>query len=132
VLADWFNNEAKSGRVLVCDLVILELVRLTPNQERARELATRLGAFEILPMPERLWSRARAVQLSISGAGDHRRIPPPDLLIAATAEQAQVPLVHYDRDYERIATVTGQEHAWFVPDGTLAEAGASNEQDAVG
>ena len=47
-------------------------------------------------------------------------MPPADLLIAASAELASVPVVHYDRDYERIAHVTGQEHLWFVPDGALA------------
>jgi predicted nucleic acid-binding protein len=101
-------------------LVVLELVRLTPNQERARELAARLSAFETLPMPQSLWSRTREVQLLVAASGDHRRVPAPDLLIAATAELADVPLVHYDRDYERIAVITHQEHAWFVPDGALA------------
>jgi hypothetical protein len=56
----------------------------------------------------------------MASAGDHRRVPPADLLIAAAAESAHVPLVHYDRDYERIAAVTGQEHVWFVSDGSLA------------
>jgi hypothetical protein len=65
--------------------------------------------------------RAREVQLAMAASGDHRRVPPPDLLIAATAELANVPLVHYDRDYERIAAVTAQEHAWFVPDGAITE-----------
>jgi hypothetical protein len=106
--------------VLVCDLVVLELVRLAPNQLRARDLAARLRAFETLSMPESLWSRTREVQLLVSASGDHRRVPPPDLLIAATAERAGVPLVHYDRDYERIAAVTAQEQVWFVPDGALA------------
>ena len=119
-LADWFNTEVRTGRVLVCDLVILELVRLTPNEHRARDLATRLSAFDTLTMPQSLWNRTREVQLSMAASGDHRRVPPPDLLIAATAELANVPLVHYDRDYERIATVTAQDHLWFVPDGTLA------------
>lgn len=120
-LAEWFNTEVRSGRVLVCDLVMLELVRLAPNQERARELSTRLGAFETLSMPESLWSRARDVQLSMAASGDHRRVPPADLLIAAAAERANVPLVHYDRDYERIAAVTRQEHVWFVSHGALVE-----------
>jgi predicted nucleic acid-binding protein len=93
----------------------------SPNQTRARELSTRLAAFETVPMPQSLWGRAREVQLSMAASGDHRRVPPPDLLRAATAELANVPLVHYDRDYERIAAVTTQEHAWFVPDGALAE-----------
>jgi len=50
---------------------------------------------------------------------DHRRIPPADLLIAAAAEVAAVPLVHYDRDYQRIAIVTGQQQLWFAPDGAV-------------
>lgn len=108
--------------MLVCDLIILELVRLAPNEDRARELAGRLAAFEMLAMPQSLWSRAREVQLAMAANGDHRRVPPPDLLIAGTAELAKVPLVHYDRDYERIAAVTAQAHAWFVPDGALVEA----------
>lgn len=120
-LAEWFNSEVRSGRVLVCHLVILELVRLTPNEERAHELATRLAAFDAVPMPQSLWSRSREVQLSMATAGDHRRVPPPDLLIAAAAEMANVAVVHYDRDYERIAAVTGQEHVWFVSDGALVE-----------
>ena len=120
-LADWFNDEARSGRVLVCDLVVMELVRLAPNEARARDLAKRLDAFEALPMPGSLWSRAREVQLALAAGGDHRRVPPADLLIAIAAELADVPLVHYDRDYERIATVTKQRHSWFVPHGTLAE-----------
>ena len=119
-LAEWFNGEVRSGRVLVCDLVILELVRLTPNQARARELAERLDAFEVLPIPPSLWSRVRTVQLAMAASGDHRRVPPSDLVIAITAALADVPLVHYDRDYERIATITKQHHSWFVPDGTLA------------
>ncbi len=120
-LADWFNAEVRSGRVLVCDLVVLELLRLAPNEERARALAERLDAFEAIPMPESVWSRAREVQLAMAPTGDHRRVPQADLLIAVTAELANVPLVHYDRDYERIATVSTLRHSWFVPDGALAE-----------
>jgi predicted nucleic acid-binding protein len=119
-LADWFNHEVRAGRVLVCGLVILELVRLAPNQRRARDVSQRLHAFDAIPMPESLWTRAQEVQLLMATAGDHRRLPPVDLLIAAAAELADVQLVHYDRDYERIGSVTGQAHAWFVPDGTLA------------
>lgn len=106
--------------MLVCDLVVLELTRLAPNQTRAREIAERLEAFEDVPMPSELWSRAREIQLLLSGEGDHRRVPPADLLLAAAAERAGVPLVHYDRDYERIGHVVDLQHEWFVQDGSLA------------
>ena len=47
-------------------------------------------------------------------------MPPADLLIAAAAEAAGVPLLHYDRDYERIGRVTDLDQRWFVADGSLA------------
>jgi predicted nucleic acid-binding protein len=106
--------------VLVCDLVVLELTRLAPNEQRAQEVAGRLAAFEAVPMPAGLWPRARDTQLALAGRGDHRRVPPADLLLAAAAVEADVALVHYDRDYERIAAVSGLQQLWLAPDGALA------------
>lgn len=105
---------------MVCDLVILELTRLAPNEARAQEVAGRLDAFASVPMPSAAWRRAREIQLALASGGAHSGIPPADLLIAATAESARVGLVHYDRDYERIAGVIGLDARWLVPDGTLA------------
>ncbi len=104
----------------MCDLVILELTRLAANEQRAREIANRLDAFASVPMPSTAWSRAREIQLALASSGSHRRTPPADLLISAAAEGAGVPLIHYDRDYERIAGVTALEARWLVPDGALA------------
>ena len=120
-LATWFNEAVEAGLVLVCDLVILELTRLAPNGRRAREVADRLAAFEALPMPVELWARSRETQLALAASGDHRRVPPADLLLASTAEVAGVSLIHYDRDYERIAAVSDLQHRSLVNDGDLAE-----------
>lgn len=119
-LAEWFNAEVAAGRVLVCDLVVLELTRLAPNEVRARDVSERLDAFQAVPMPSALWDRARKIQLLLAPEANHRRVPPADLLLAAAAEKAEVPLVHYDRDYERIAAVTDLRHEWIVEDGSLA------------
>jgi predicted nucleic acid-binding protein len=120
VLASWFNAEVRAGRVLVCDVVVLELVRLAPKESRAREVGARLDSFESIAMGAGVWKRARELQLLLSASGEHRRVPPADLLLAAVAEQADVPLVHYDRDYERLARVGTLRQLWFVPDGSLA------------
>lgn len=40
--------------------------------------------------------------------------------IASAALRADVPVLHYDRDYERIASVSALRHQWLVPEGTLA------------
>jgi predicted nucleic acid-binding protein len=70
-------------------------------------------------MGAELWERARELQSLLSANGDHRRVPPVDLLIGAAAGRADVPLVHYERDYERLARVSALRHRWLVPDGTL-------------
>ncbi|HEY0806728.1 MAG TPA: PIN domain-containing protein [Pseudonocardiaceae bacterium] len=43
----------------------------------------------------------------------------PDLLIAAAAERRGLTVLHYDRDFELIADVTGQQHEWVVLRGTI-------------
>jgi predicted nucleic acid-binding protein len=96
------------------------LVFLSPNESRAREVAARLDSFEAIAMGAGLWERARELQSLLAAGGDHRRVQPVDLLLGAGAEQAGVPLVHYDRDYERIARVCALRQLWFVPDGSLA------------
>ncbi len=119
-LAKWFDARAAAGQVLVCDVVVLELVRLAANERRAIEIGDRLAAFPTLVMPEALWRRARELQLALSTTGNHRRVPPTDLLIAATAEHHGVPLLHYDADYDAIAEVSGLHQRWLVPRGTLS------------
>ncbi len=59
------------------------------------------------------------MQQLLAAQGQHRGIPPADLLIAAAAESAQVPLLHYDHDFDLIAGVTGQPVRWLLPAGTL-------------
>jgi predicted nucleic acid-binding protein len=119
-LADWFNTAASDGNVLTCDLIVIELTRATANAAQAKVLRERLAPIERTPMGASLWETAVDIQMALAPAGDHRRVPPADLLIAATALSAGVPLLHYDRDYERIAAVTKLEQRWFVPAGSLA------------
>lgn len=52
--------------------------------------------------------RAVEVQSSLAERGQHRAPSIPDLLIAATAELAELTVVHHDKDFELIAHLTGQ------------------------
>jgi len=51
--------------------------------------------------------------------GLHRTVKLGDLLIAAAAERAQLVVLHYDRDFDRIATITGQPTEWVAPSVTV-------------
>jgi len=63
--------------------------------------------------------RARQVQIDLAAAGHQRGVKPADLLIAAAAEAAGLPILHYDHDYDRIAAVTGQRVCWIAAPGSL-------------
>jgi len=52
--------------------------------------------------------RAVTIQHALAGRGEHRVPSIPDLLIAATAELAQLTVLHLDKDFELIAQLTGQ------------------------
>jgi predicted nucleic acid-binding protein len=44
---------------------------------------------------------------------------PADLIIAAQAERLGLTVLHYDKDFELIASVTDQRHLWIVERGTI-------------
>lgn len=52
--------------------------------------------------------RAIDVQSSLADRGHHRAPSIPDLLVAATAEMAELVVLHVDKDFELIAGLTGQ------------------------
>jgi len=49
----------------------------------------------------------------------HHRVAVPDLIIAAVAELSGAAVWHYDRDFDRIAAITGQEVVWVAQPGSL-------------
>lgn len=53
--------------------------------------------------------RAVEVQLLLADRGQHRAPSLPDLLIAAVAELNGLTVLHVDKDFELIASLTGQD-----------------------
>ena len=118
-LADWFNAEVRADRVWACEIVALELLRSAQNTAMFAEQTMLLELLHSCPIGKREWARARHVQSLLASQGKHRGAPPADLLIAAAAEYAGLPVLHYDHDYDLIAAVTSQPTRWFLPPGTL-------------
>ncbi|GIH05034.1 ribonuclease VapC51 [Rhizocola hellebori] len=81
--------------------------------------ADRRALFQELPLTRVITDRARQVQRELVRNGKHRGPGVPDLLIAATAEVHGAVVVHYDRDYDVIAELTGQPTRWIVPAGSV-------------
>ncbi len=120
VAAD-FEARVEQAVIATCDLIRLELLR---GARDAIELSSRRGELAALPDcpigPDE-WRRALDVMEALGQQGplQHRQVPAPDLLIAAAAESAGVPVLHYDRHFELIAEVTGQPVRAIAPLGGL-------------
>ena len=102
-------------------MVRLELLWSARDSIHFASIRGNLEALREAPMGERVWRRATDVfeLLAERGPLHHRQVGIPDLLIAAAAELAELPVLHYDRDFELIAEVTGQPLRAIAPLGSL-------------
>jgi predicted nucleic acid-binding protein len=99
----------------------MELLWTARDQLEFEEVREDLGYLEDVPIDGDVWHRAIGVFGSLAAMGPlhHRAVKIPDLLIAAAAERADVEILHYDRDFEVIAGVTGQSVRAIAPLGSL-------------
>ncbi len=118
-MADWLNRAVRSDLVVMCDVVRIELLRSARNSDAFNRQSEMLGLLPSVPMGEHSFTRALEVQSNLARRGKHRGVPPVDLLIAAAAEAAAIPLLHYDHDFDLISEVTGQPSQWVAPAGSL-------------
>jgi len=107
------------GEIATCGVVDLELLYSARSPDAYAAAAASLRALPRIPMSEEVLDRALEVQGRLAQRSQHRGVRLPDLLIAACAETAELTVLHYDADYERIAEVTGQPVQWVVPRGSV-------------
>lgn len=118
VVGDRLTALAQAGQLWTCRLIDLEVVYAS----RARDVADVVEERRALPeapITAEVMHRALQVAATMAASGHHRGAKPVDLVIAATAEAAGLAVLHYDDDYDRIATVTRQPMEWVAPAGTL-------------
>lgn len=108
------------GEVATCGIVELEVLYSATSPANYRALADSLGAMPRAEVSEAAVRRALEVQGMFAARSEHRGVRLPDLLVAACAELAGLTVLHYDKDFERIAKLTGQTVQWVVPRGSVS------------
>ena len=108
-VAGWADR-IERGLVRICTVTRLEVGFSARSAADHGEL---FGEAPIASMPieyltPRIEDRAVEVQSALAERGQHRAPSIPDLLIAATAELAELTVLHLDKDFELIAQLTGQ------------------------
>lgn len=116
-----FDRQLEAGEIATCDIVKLELLWSSRDHS---ELVRRRESLDVLrqcPIGPKVWRRAIDVfeRLGERGPLHHRQVSLPDLLVAAAAEAAGVPVCHYDAHFDLIAAVTGQPVRAIAPLGKL-------------
>ena len=110
-----------AGRVAVTAVTWLEIGYTARSRadhdESHRRVLERLQLVYGSPRSER---RAIEVQQELMGMGHHRAVKLPVLLVAAVAEAEGLTMLHFDADFDRISSATGQPLEWVVPAGTVS------------
>ena len=107
-----------AGLLAVCGAVELEVLHSARSKADAERIRDEMRGFDWLPTPDEAWDRALDVQTRLIAVGNWKALSVADLVIAATAERHGVTVLHYDGDYDMIASVTGQPTHWVVPAGS--------------
>ena len=116
-----FASAVEDGRIAVCDMVAMEVLFSARDAAEFAAVEDALLACPWLATEPQDWEEARRIFKALAGRGPlhHRQVKIPDLLIAAVAARHGVPVLHYDADYDTIASVTGQPTRWVAPRGSL-------------
>lgn len=119
VSAVWAST-LQAGLVHICAATETEFLysaRSLSDFEQDRDDLAAIYPWQ--PMPDRVWTRVREVQYELAKRGCLRSAGIADLLVAATAELAELTVLHYDADFDTIAKITGQPTRWILPAGSI-------------
>jgi predicted nucleic acid-binding protein len=112
------EGKAGRGQLARAGISDLEIGYSARSDSEWDQLAEALEVFELVESTAEHMTRARQVQRLLA-AKHQRGRKVPDLLIAAAAEARGLTVMHYDSDFDQIATVTGQPCEWLVPAGSV-------------
>ena len=107
--AEWASRIDR-GLVRISTVTRLEIGYSARTASDHRTLLTEppMSSMPVEYLTPKIEDRAVDLQLALADRGLHRAPSIPDLLIAATAELADLTVLHLDKDFELIAELTGQ------------------------
>lgn len=107
------------GEVATCGVIELEVLFSARNHADVVMTRKTRAALPHVDTSQLDFDRAADVLEELARSGHHRAVSIPDLLIAAVAERHKLAVLHYDKDFELIARVTGQPTEWVVAAGAV-------------
>ena len=116
---DTFADAVRGRQIATCDHVIGEVLFSARGHEDLVTTRDQFAALPFCPIDPAEYQRAFAVMEALAERHRHRQATFTDCLIAAAAESGGIGLLHYDADFDAIASVTGQPARAIAPRGSL-------------
>lgn len=115
-VARWIEER----RLATCLPFLLEAGYSARSAADRKAMMSSLESLPHVPVDPEVERLALEAQRALAEVGHHRLLPA-DLIIAACAHRAEAGVLHYDRDYELIATHTDLRFAseWLAPPASL-------------
>jgi predicted nucleic acid-binding protein len=112
----------EAGEVAVCTPFLLEAGWSARSAAHHAELLGDLLFLPRLGIDADVEGAALAAQSALARRGHHRSASPSDILIAACAHTHRAGVLHYDRDFDVLAELTGLafDSEWLAPAGSLS------------
>jgi len=110
--ADAWADRIERGLVRISTVTRLEIGFSARSGADHRSLFTEppITSMPIEYLTPMIEDRAVEIQSALAEREQHRAPSIPDVLIAATAELAELTVLHMDKDFELIAAITGRRH----------------------
>ena len=117
-----FGMRFIAGLVGVTDMIVIELRYSARDAADYAQIEQDLGGCALYRVEPRDWDDGRRVWRELlrrGGGPQHRQVGHQDLLTASVAARHGLTVVHYDADYDLIASVTDQPVRWVAQQGSL-------------
>lgn len=107
-------------RLRIPPAVRFEILLSARDGESFDTLAERLSALHAAPFGTSVIAAAEGAMRTLAHrSAGAQRLPIVDYLVAASAQELGAAVIHYDRDYDTLASLMEFESIWLAPAGTL-------------
>ncbi|HVY78539.1 MAG TPA: PIN domain-containing protein [Solirubrobacterales bacterium] len=108
------------GQLRLSPVARLEFLLSAQDAATFDALTEELSTIRPAPLtPAVVGAAEEAMRALAHRSAGSQRLPVVDYLVAAAAQELGAAVLHYDRDYDRLAEVMEFESVWLAPPGTL-------------
>jgi predicted nucleic acid-binding protein len=98
-----WDDAVGHGLLSLCEPVLAETLLIAPTKEYAATEEALARVYVPVTIPDRVWDMTAAIRRDLAQHSAHAGLSVADLIVAATAIQLKLTVLHEDGDFETIA-----------------------------